>query len=236
MPARSVAFVLVLLPRLFILCFSVALSLTNSWTQEFRATVDGVITDTQGGVVPGAKISVVQVDTKATLNTVSGPLGQYTLPLLPPALYTFTAEASGFEKYVGTGLKLTANQHATVDVVLKVGAAVETITFSALSPLLDQASATVGQPISATLANDLPLSGRAAMALSRLAVGVQGGSYTLARSFDSGSSVGFTMGGSQSSDNQLLLDGGTNMAPNANGSGRRSTYPRTFQTGIRVLW
>jgi outer membrane receptor protein involved in Fe transport len=207
---------------LLLLCF--VFPAVNGRAQEFRATVTGVVTDVQGSVVPGAAVSITQVDTKAVFHTLSGPSGLYALPLLPPAVYTLAVEASGFDKYERTGVELTSNQHAVIDVTLQVGNINQTVTVSGAAPLLDAASATVGQPIDAVVLNELPQNGRSTMAVARYAAGVQGGSYTLARPFDSGSSVGFTMGGAQSSDNELLLDGGTDMASNANSSGRRSTY------------
>jgi outer membrane receptor protein involved in Fe transport len=209
------------------------LLVVNGWAQEFRATVTGVVTDPQGAVVPGAKISAIQVATKAVFSTLSGPSGQYSLPLLPPSLYTLTAEANGFQKYAREGLELTVNQHATIDIALVVGAATQTMTVSGTPPLIDQASATIGEPLTAALTNEIPQTGRSSMAVARYAMGVQGGSYTLARPFDSGSSVMYTMAGAQTWDNELLLDGGTDMAPYATPAGgggcqcwlgRRSTY------------
>jgi hypothetical protein len=196
----------------------------NGWAQEFRATVTGVVTDTSGAVVPVAAISITQVDTKAISRTLSGASGLYTVPLLPPGVYTLTVEARGFNKYERTGMELVSNQHAVIDVTLQIGNIAETVTVSGAAPLLDAASATVGQPINATMLNELPQNGRSTMAAARFAMAVQGGSYTLMRPFDSGSSVSFTMAGGQNGDNELLLDGGTDMASNANSSGRRSTY------------
>lgn len=51
--------------------------------QEYRASLNGVLTDAQGAVVPGTSVSVVQVDTKATFSTVTSAVGQYIVPLLP---------------------------------------------------------------------------------------------------------------------------------------------------------
>src|ERR1700680_926202 len=92
---------------LLFLCF--VFLAVNGRAQEFRATVTGVVTDVQGSVVPGAAISITQIDTKAVFHTVSGPSGLYTLPLLPPAVYTLAVEAAGFDKYEITGVELTAN-------------------------------------------------------------------------------------------------------------------------------
>lgn len=203
---------------------ALSLLMTAAWAQEFRATVTGVVTDSSGAVIPGAAISIVQVDTKAISRTLSGPSGLYTLPLLPPGTYTLSVEANGFERYERTGVELVSNQHAVIDVALQLGNIAETVTVSGSAPLLDAASATVGQPITSEMLNELPQNGRSSMAVARFAMAVQGGSYTLMRPFDSGSSVSFTMAGGQNGDNELLLDGGTDMASNANSSGRRSTY------------
>lgn len=143
-----------------------ALLVAHGWAQEFRATVTGVVTDTSGGVIPGAIISIIQVDTKAVFRTVSGPSGLYTLPLQPPAVYTLTVEAAGFDKYQRVGAELTSNQHAVIDVTLQLGNIAETVTVTGAAPLLDAASAAVGQPIDATLLNDLPQNGRSTMAVA----------------------------------------------------------------------
>jgi hypothetical protein len=128
--------------KVSIICCFLAFFRVNTRAQEFRATLGGAITDTQGAAVPGAKVRAVQIDTQAEFTNVFGPSGQYNLPLLPPAVYSLTAEAASFETYIGTGVELTVNQHATVDIMLKVGASSDSVTVSAVTPLLDEASAT----------------------------------------------------------------------------------------------
>ena len=81
--------------RLFV-CF-LLLSVAG-WSQEFRATLNGTVTDIQGAVVPGVKIVATHVDTGSKFNTVSGAEGQYTLPYLNPGRYLITAETAGFKK------------------------------------------------------------------------------------------------------------------------------------------
>jgi hypothetical protein len=55
-----------------------------AWAQECRASLNGVITDAQGAVVPSARVSKVQVDTRATISRVTSSVGQCIVPLLPP--------------------------------------------------------------------------------------------------------------------------------------------------------
>src|SRR5450759_2530568 len=109
---------------LLLVCF--VFLVVNGWAQEFRATVTGVVTDASGAVVPVAAISITQVDTKAASRTVSGSSGLYTLPLLPPGVYTLTVEARRFNKYERTGMELVSNQHAVIDVTLQLGNLTET--------------------------------------------------------------------------------------------------------------
>src|SRR4051794_14051835 len=68
--------------RVFIAVLLLAATCTG---QEFRATLSGRVTDAQNSVVPGVRISVVQIGTEAKFETVSDHNGLYSVPFLPPA-------------------------------------------------------------------------------------------------------------------------------------------------------
>jgi hypothetical protein len=72
-----------------------------SLAQEFRATLSGRVIDTQGAVVPSAKVTVTNQESQARTETVSGPDGFYNIPFLAPSAYTIFIEAAGFKRYVG---------------------------------------------------------------------------------------------------------------------------------------
>ena len=182
--------------------------------QEFRSTLSGVVTDSQGSVVPGATVQVSNVDTAAVFTTVTGDAGQFTLPLLPPGRYNVTSQVSGFKRFSRENVVVTANQRISIEIALQVGDVSETVTVSAGAPLLATGTAAVGQSISTEYFAELPMAGRAPMVLARLSFGVvdlSSPAYNT-RPFDTSGTATYAMGGGRSSTNELLLDGMPNMA------------------------
>src|SRR5512145_3395972 len=122
-----------------------ALSLAGSLSaQEFRATVKGRVVDASQGALPGATVTVTNVDTNETATAVTNTQGEYNIPFLRPAAYTLTVELSGFQKYTQSGIRLQVGQTADINVQLGVGGVTEEVTVSAESPLLETARADRG--------------------------------------------------------------------------------------------
>ncbi|MCU1260776.1 MAG: hypothetical protein JWO80_3661 [Bryobacterales bacterium] len=193
------------LGAVFILLFA---SAGLSRAQEFRATLNGRVTDSQGAVVAGAKISVVNQESQARSETVTGSDGFYNIPFLAPAAYTISVESSGFKRYLREGVRLSINDRVTVDAVLEVGTINEQVTVSAEASLVQSATASTGEVIDAKQVADLPLSGRAALILSQVAYGViPTGNIQFVRPYDASGPSGISMGGAPSQTNELLLDG-----------------------------
>jgi hypothetical protein len=166
------------------------------------------VTDSQGAVVPGAKISVVNQESHSRTDTVSGPDGFYNVPFLAPAAYTITIESPSFKRYVREGVRLSVNDRATVDATLELGAVSEQVTVNAEASLVQSATASTGEVLAARQVSDLPLSGRAALILSQVAYGViPTGNIQFVRPYDASGPSGISMGGAPSQTNELLLDG-----------------------------
>src|SRR5438477_13150329 len=81
--------------------------------QLITADVLGTVTDAAGGVVPNAKITVVNTATAGTRTVQTNGSGDYVFNLLPPGAYTVTVEAPSFRKSV-TNLTLVAGDRARV--------------------------------------------------------------------------------------------------------------------------
>ena len=178
------------------------------FAQEFRATLNGRVTDTQGAVVPGAKISVVNQESHARTETVTGPDGFYNIPFLAPAAYTISVEAPGFKHYTREGVRLSVNDRVTVDATLELGGVNEQVTVSAEAPLVQTATASTGEVLESRQVSDLPLAGRAALILSQVAYGVvPTGNIQFVRPYDASGPSGISMGGAPSQTNELLMDG-----------------------------
>src|SRR5688572_3326990 len=190
--------------------------------QEFRATIRGQVVDSSGGALPGTVVTVTNVETNEVATATTNTEGNYTIPFLRPGAYTLTAELSGFQKYVRSGLQLQVGQDARINVQLGVGAVTENVTVSAESPILETSNASRGTVIDSQKIAELPLQSRSPMALVPLVAGVNYNAQAIyLRPFDNGALAAWSMNGGQSSNNEFLLDGAPN---NANQGGNNIAY------------
>ena len=156
---------------LFAICFG----------QLDRGTLTGVVLDSSGALIPGARVTVTNAATGVSHTAVTTSAGQYTVPNLPPGTYDLTFEAPGFKRLVVRGVELGATEVRRVDARLEVGAVVEVLNVTAAMPRLATDTPEVGTSLSAQQLVDLPLSiagGRFAGNIAfRLTPGVHGTSY-----------------------------------------------------------
>jgi len=124
------------------------------------AQVLGHVTDPSGAVVPGAQITVTNLDTGFERRTVSSGTGDYVLPLLPLGRYRLSVQAKGFAPVVRSGIQLMVNQTLTQDVTLSIGQVSQQIEVTASAQLIQSASTELGTVVTREAVNDLPLNGR----------------------------------------------------------------------------
>ena len=93
--------------------------------------INGTVTDSSGGVVPGATVELKEQNTGAVFHATTNSGGSYNFPSILPGLYTITVTHSGFETQVVTDRTVLATQPATVDIVMLVGRTTQTVTVSA---------------------------------------------------------------------------------------------------------
>ncbi len=123
-------------------------------------TIVGTVTDNSGAAVPGASVSITNVGTNATQNTITSSTGTYSMPSLLPGIYRVTVKRSGFASEVVGGIELAVGKAVTVDVHLRPGSVSETVSVNATAVSLDTENAAVGQVIRQQQISDLPLNGR----------------------------------------------------------------------------
>lgn len=105
---------------------------------QYRASIQGVVTDPQGTLVSGATVTLTNHETSQTLTTTTNDSGIYNFNGLPPSQYSITAEKPGFKKKVLDNVSVIAEQANAVNIQLEVGQVTESITVSADStPLID---------------------------------------------------------------------------------------------------
>jgi hypothetical protein len=141
--------------------------------QSGAATLSGRVTDPNGAVIIGVKITVTQQATGAKRETVTNQEGVYTVTNLSPGDYEVKMQASGFKtKLSQSPVSLQVGQVFILDAQLNVGDAQETIVdLIAEAPLVDTFSATVDGYIQSRQIESLPLNGRNYLELALLIPG-----------------------------------------------------------------
>ena len=178
------------------------------FSQEFRSTISGEVTDPSGANISGVKVTATETRTGTKTNTVTDASGKYVLPFLAPGTYELTAQASGFKEAKRTDLTLGADERPVIDFRLELGDAATSVTVSGDAPLLNTDNASVGQAITTKQVEDIPLNGRTPLMLAQLAIGVVAtGTPTLVHPFDLGGPAAFSIAGTPSQTSEILMDG-----------------------------
>ncbi|HTV10059.1 MAG TPA: carboxypeptidase regulatory-like domain-containing protein [Candidatus Aquilonibacter sp.] len=203
---------------LVLLCFASIAS-----AQETRSTLTGHVADPSGARIPNAAITITDTDTGVVTNAKSNAAGDYTVPFLQPGTYKVVAEAPGFKSYTHTGLVLQTEQTVTENITLPLGAVSETVTVEGETPMVDTATASTGQTLTAEEVEDLPSNGRSPLGFAHLEYGaVAKGKHAESQTTPFGNSTAddFSLGGGASSSNELTLNG----VPNMEDSSRTAGY------------
>lgn len=105
--------------------------------QEQSGSIQGVVKDAQGGLLPGATVEAKSVNRVGVNTVVTDAVGAYRFPALPPGVYEVTASLTGFNPSKVTNVQLALGQLLKIDLSLTVAAVTETVQVTAESPLID---------------------------------------------------------------------------------------------------
>jgi len=201
---------------------ALALLAGAAFSQEFRGTIGGIVTDPTGANIVGAKVVATEVRTGTKTTTFSDSAGQYSIPFLAPGDYEISGSMAGFKEFVRKDIHLGSGEHPMIDIRLSVGDTSQSVEVTADVPLLITENASVGQAITTKQVEEMPVNGRNPAMLAQFAIGViPTGTPTLVHPFDAGGPAAFSIAGSASQTNELLLDG----SPDATWDGRQAYSP-----------
>ena len=141
---------------------------------QFRAGVQGVVTDNAGGVVSGATVTLTNKETNQSQKTQTSDGGFYRFSSLAPGLYSLTIEKQDFKRRVVEDVKVDAESLNGQDVTLEAGVISETVTVQAEDVALQTEDANIRKTITTAEILSLPQSGRDPYELARLTPGVFG--------------------------------------------------------------
>ncbi len=148
----------------------VLLSPVAAWAQD-QATIVGIVTDSTGAIVPGAKIVVSNPDRGFVRNTVTNSAGEYRADKVPIGNYVVSAEVSGFQKLVRTGIRLEVDQTLRLDMQLTLGQVTQQITVAGNVTKVETESGSVSDVVTGSQIVTLALAGRQFQQLSFLVPG-----------------------------------------------------------------
>ncbi len=174
--------------------------------QTFRGTILGAISDSSGAAVPGATVTIKNLDTGLTRAVTTSEDGSYSAPELPIGNYSVTVEKAGFKSGVVTGIKVEVSSERRVDVTLQPGQVTQTVEVQGEAlPMVESTSNTLGGLVESKVITSLPVNGGDYQKLIFLVPGVTGSPDQIT---DSPGSFGiFSVNGARGRSNNFLLDG-----------------------------
>ncbi len=191
------------------------LTLTAS-AQNYRGTIRGRITDSQGAVITAAQVKATHQETNETRTSASNQSGDFALTLLRPGAYQLSIESKGFRRNVAD-IVVSVGQEIRYDAALEVAAATDPPVQITEYGLLKRGSTAHSTVVDNLQVTGLPLDGRNFLELSLLVPGAapaaQGSAGSVRGDF------AFNINGTREDANNFLLDGVYNVDPKLNGFG-----------------
>jgi hypothetical protein len=165
--------------------------------------LSGVVTDSQGGAIRGAKVEVKKTGGSSYFATTNAQ-GVYVVPSVTAAEYTITATAPGFAT-AEKKILLLVGQLATVDISLPVASASSTVLVEASNDTaIDTTSSAVAGNVTPKEVEDVPINGRNYVELSALVPGIKQNSFGNTPAASGQSTNG---GDAETGKFQITLDG-----------------------------
>ena len=188
------------------LCVLGLLSLA-AFSQDYRAKIQGVVTDSSDAVAAGARVTIRNINTGITATRESGGNGAYLFDNVEPGTYVVSAEMQGFSRQQQEGVLVQTRADVSVNFRLQPGALVETVTVSAQAVSLQFNTSTRELTIDRKMLMDLPVKARNPFTLALLDPAVVSRYTSEKNPFFMWSSSQMDVGGNTSTKNDLVLDG-----------------------------
>lgn len=115
--------------------------------QTPTGTIQGVVSDSTGAVVPGCRVLITNTGTNEAKEPRTDGSGRYVQPFLPPGTYTVRVEREGFRPVRQDNVKLDVGQNRSADFRLELGAISQEVQVTAAPPPLDTNNSSIGQVI-----------------------------------------------------------------------------------------
>jgi len=197
----------------------VLLLFSSSAFAQDTSAIRGVVKDSQGSVVGGATVTLINPSTNASRTTTTRETGAYSFDAVEPGDYRLEVEAKGFKKSVTTDIHALVAKPTPIDVQLEIGNVTESVTVASGSAelLLNRDDATLGNNFVNQQIAQLPISARNVISLLTLQPGVTRGGY---------------VAGARSDQSNVTLDGVDINESQSNSIGTVQDFPTTAQLPV----
>src|SRR5215471_13577158 len=176
--------------------------------QAVTGTLLGTVTDPAGAVVPGANVTITEVNTNATRTATTNESGNYIFGNLERGVYRIEVQVTGFKKAIREGVDVLVNNDTRADLQLETGGVNETAVVIAGVPLLQADRADIGRQIETKQLQDLPLAfNRNFQSLLNLVPGTARAERFHSEFFNSQDSLGTRVNGQSRYANNVQIEG-----------------------------
>jgi hypothetical protein len=173
--------------------------------QEITGSITGVVSDNSGAVVPEATVIAANMDTGAEARVATDGNGLFLLPLLRAGRYRLGVEKSGFQRHQIDDVRVNTSERLRIDITLNVGAVTETVSVTAVTPLLQSEQVTIGHVVAGETITSIPLATRNFTQILGTSAGVVGAIMNADNRGTGSDSV--SVNGARRGSNNLLVDG-----------------------------
>ena len=206
---------------LFVAWMTTILWWSSALGQTVTGSITGLVTDPSGAVVVGAQVTAENAATGVKTTTQTNATGVYTIRFLPIGEYTLTVDAKGFTVDRVAAFPLEIGQTAKIDVSLKISVSTTTEVWETVHPILDTTDATLGNTLSTTEIENIPLNGRNFSSLTLYEpgaidtdpTGMSGNNAIERNTFNNGQ---VAINGNRQQENNYTIEGADNNEPQNN--------------------
>lgn len=170
------------------------------------------------GLLPGATVTITDVQTQRTFTTASNASGAYLFDRVPFGVYTLRVSADGFKTFVANNVRVDANRDYTLNPALEIGDVSVEVTVEAGAELVNASNGELSTTVDKKQILDLPIDGRNPLSLLSLQAGVS----ATANNHVNGqrtSSTNFTRDGINVQDNFIRTGGFVQDRPTVDDTG-----------------
>jgi hypothetical protein len=172
---------------------------TLLFAQSTAATISGTVLDEQKSVLPGATVTLRNLETGQIRAATSDATGNYKIVGLPPGRYELVVELTGFTRSTQSEVILRIAQEIMLNAILKLAGLQEAVTVTGESPIIETTKSSLGTTISTRTIEELPIAGRNFSTLAQLTPGIT-----------STGGTGISSSGQLTRNNTFLIDGLSN--------------------------